>query len=102
MAMLGEIVVHGEDIRRPLGLAHRSPSRRWSQWRTPGRTRISSSAPKRRIAGLQLRATDTDWSHGVGPEVVGPLQSLVVAMTGRKGSHADLSGEGRPTLSARS
>lgn len=26
MAMLGEIVVHGQDIRRPLGLAHRPPS----------------------------------------------------------------------------
>jgi hypothetical protein len=27
MAMLGEIVVHGEDIRRPLGQEHQSPER---------------------------------------------------------------------------
>ncbi len=25
MAMLGEVIVHGDDVRRPLGLVHRSP-----------------------------------------------------------------------------
>ena len=38
---------------------------------------------KNRIAGLTLRATDADWSHGTGPEVQGPILSLVLAMTGR-------------------
>jgi uncharacterized protein (TIGR03083 family) len=101
MAMLGEIVVHGEDIRRPLGLSHHSPE--------PALVAVADSwknsnlliGAKRRIGGLLLRASDTDWRHGEGPEVVGPLQSLVLAMTGRKGSHKDLGGDGLVVLAGR-
>jgi uncharacterized protein (TIGR03083 family) len=70
IAMLGEIVVHGDDIRR--------------------------------IDGLALQATDVDWSHGAGPAVTGPLQSLVLAMVGRRGALIDLSGEGLDLLASRS
>jgi hypothetical protein len=101
MAMLGEIVVHGEDIRRPLGLSHHSPE--------PALVAVADSwknsnlliGAKRRIGGLLLRASDADWRHGEGPEVVGPLQSLVLAMTGRKGSHQDLGGDGLEVLASR-
>lgn len=57
---------------------------------------------KRRIGGLHLGATDAAWSHGDDPEVAGPLQFLILAMTGRKGSHQDLSGDGLSVLAARS
>jgi uncharacterized protein (TIGR03083 family) len=101
MAMLGEIIVHGDDIRRPLGLTHRSPE--------PALVAVADSwknsnlliGAKRRINGLRLQANDADWTHGDGPDVVGPLQSLVLAMTGRTGSHVDLSGEGLPLLAGR-
>jgi hypothetical protein len=56
---------------------------------------------KRRIAGLRIHATDADWFHGEGPEVSGPLTSLILAMTGRKGAHQDLTGEGLTVLSGR-
>ena len=56
---------------------------------------------KRRISGLRLRASDVDWSTGDGPEVTGPLASLVLAMTGRTVALGDLTGEGLATLSAR-
>ena len=39
---------------------------------------------KSRIAGLTLRATDTDWTHGEGPVVEGRLMDLLMAATGRK------------------
>lgn len=101
IAMLGEIVVHGDDIRRPLGLVHhtseaalRAVADNWKQ------SNILIGA-KRRIAGLHLRATDVAWEHGEGPEVAGPLQSLVLAMTGRKGAHANLRGDGLATLATR-
>lgn len=102
MAMLGEIVVHGEDIRRPLSLTHQTPE--------PALVAVADSwknsnlliGSKKRIAGVRLRATDVAWVHGDGPEVAGPLQSLVLAMTGRKGSHVDLTGEGVAELSKRS
>jgi len=57
---------------------------------------------KRRIDGLALRATDADWSHGNGPEVSGPILSLVMVMTGRQAALGDLSGEGVATLRDRS
>jgi hypothetical protein len=57
---------------------------------------------KRRIDGVTLRATDADWSHGSGPEVSGPLLSLLMAMTGRKEALDDLSGDGVATLRGRS
>jgi hypothetical protein len=57
---------------------------------------------KRRIDGLTLRATDTEWSTGTGPEVAGPILALLMAMTGRKAATADLTGEGVETLASRS
>jgi uncharacterized protein (TIGR03083 family) len=100
--MLGEIVVHGEDIRRPLGLTHRPPDGALvtvaDAWK---KTNILIGG-KRRIEGVRLRATDVDWSHGVGPDVSGPMLSLVMAMTGRGTFINDLSGEGVPLLATRS
>jgi hypothetical protein len=49
-----------------------------------------------------LRASDANWSHGTGPEVSGPILSLVMAMTGRKQADDDLAGEGVATLRSRS
>lgn len=101
MAMLGEVVVHGEDIRRPLGLQHVLPEAALvaiaDSWKN---TNLLIGA-KRRIAGLRIHATDADWFHGEGPEVSGPLTSLILAMTGRKGAHQDLTGEGLTVLSGR-
>jgi hypothetical protein len=56
---------------------------------------------KKRIDGLMLKATDTDWSHGSGPVVEGPMLSLLLAMTGRRAALADLSGDGVETLRGR-
>ncbi len=101
MAMLGEIVVHGQDIRRPLGLKHESPEEALVALADSWKKSNLLIGAKRRIAGLQLRATDGDWVHGDGPEVSGPLMALVLAMTGRKGAHPDLNGEGVAVLASR-
>jgi uncharacterized protein (TIGR03083 family) len=101
MAMLGEIVVHGEDIRRPLGLKHQSPEAALVAVADSWKNSNLLIGSKRRITGLRLRATDAQWSHGDGPEVSGPLVSLVMAMTGRKAVHADLSGDGVAILATR-
>lgn len=98
---LGETIVHAEDIRRPLGIAHRYP--------TDAVTRVADSylksnlviGGKRRAAGLTLRATDCDWSAGAGPEVRGPAISLMLAITGRTAAIDDLTGDGIATLRER-
>jgi uncharacterized protein (TIGR03083 family) len=99
---LGETIVHAEDIRRPLGIEHRYPPEavvRVADFYKGSNLLIGS---KGRIAGLTLRATDADWSHGTGPEVSGPILSLVMAMTGRKEPLDDLTGDGVATLRSRS
>ncbi|HEV3265191.1 MAG TPA: maleylpyruvate isomerase family mycothiol-dependent enzyme [Acidimicrobiales bacterium] len=101
MAMLGEIIVHGEDIRRPLGLQHRAPEAALVALADNYKKTNILLGAKRRIAGLKLNATDSDWVWGDGPEVSGPLLSLIMAMTGRTGADSDLTGEGVTTLAAR-
>jgi uncharacterized protein (TIGR03083 family) len=101
LAMLGEIVVHGEDIRRPLGIGHQTPPEALvAVADSYTKTNLLIGA-KRRIAGLRLRADDVDWTHGDGPEVTGPLASLVLAMAGRPQALVDLTGAGVTTLGAR-
>ena len=99
---LGEVIVHSEDIRRALGIKHDYPTGavvRVADFFKGSNLLIGS---KRRIAGLTLSATDTEWSHGTGPEVAAPILSLVMAMTGRKAADDDLTGEGVVTLRSRS
>jgi uncharacterized protein (TIGR03083 family) len=100
-AMLGEAVVHGEDIRRPLGIKRDYPPEavtRAANFLKGSNLLIGS---KRRIAGLGLRANDLEWATGSGPEVTGPALSLLMAMTGRAAALDDLSGEGVVTLRSR-
>ena len=54
---------------------------------------------KQRAAGLTLRATDADFVTGDGPEVSGPLVSLLMVASGRAQALEDLTGPGleRPT-----
>ena len=38
---------------------------------------------RRRLRGLRLTATDTDWSAGQGAELRGPIQAVLLLLTGR-------------------
>jgi uncharacterized protein (TIGR03083 family) len=98
---LGEAIVHCEDIRRPLGIEHQYPTEAVVQVADFYKGSNLLIGSKNRIAGLALRAIDADWSHGTGPEVSGPILSLVMAMTGRKAVLDDLAGDGVATLRSR-
>lgn len=99
---LGEVLVHSQDIRRPLGIAHDYPLDSMVQVAEFYKGSNLLIGSKKRIAGLRLQASDADWSTGDGPDVSGPVGSLVLAMTGRSAAIADLTGEGVATLIARS
>jgi uncharacterized protein (TIGR03083 family) len=101
LAMLGEIVVHGEDIRRPLDLKHETPEAAMVALADGWKRSNLLIGAKRRIAGLRLRASDVEWEHGDGPEVTGPMISLLLAMSGRQQALGDLQGEGLSTLAGR-
>jgi len=100
-AMLGEALIHGEDIRRPLGIAHSYPTEAVVRCLDFFKGSNLLIGAKNRIAGLTLRATDVPWAHGSGPVVEGPAHSLLMAMTGRGSALADLSGDGLETLRSR-
>jgi uncharacterized protein (TIGR03083 family) len=98
---LGETIVHGEDIRRPLGIQHDHPEEAVVELLDFYKGSNTLIGTKSRIAGLRLVATDTDWSYGDGPEVSGPAMSLLLAMTGRPAGLDDLSGDGARQLGQR-
>jgi uncharacterized protein (TIGR03083 family) len=100
-AYLGEVVVHAQDIRQPLGLA-RTPN---VDALTPVAEFFASrnfTVPSRTtVAGLQLRADDGPFATGTGPLVTGSTLALVMSMAGRAPYVDQLDGPGVPTLRAR-
>ncbi len=93
-APLTDLLVHGEDVRRPLGL-HRaipmSTSRLALQFVTSGRDR-GTYVPTSRLGGLRLVATDQDWAWGEGAQISGRSMSLLLAAMGRRVALPELNG----------
>jgi uncharacterized protein (TIGR03083 family) len=98
---LGEVMVHGEDIRRALGSRGEHPEEHLVTLAEAYRKTGAPLRGKKRIAGLKLTATDVPWSTGDGPEVRGPCMSVILAMVGRTGAFVDLEGDGVETLRSR-
>jgi uncharacterized protein (TIGR03083 family) len=79
-----DVLVHGQDICVPLGRPRTMPvdaaaaaaTRVWTM-----RWPMSTAFP--RVAGLRLVATDADWAVGEGAFVEGPMQALLMVLTGR-------------------
>lgn len=98
---LVEEVVHGEDIRRPLGIIHAYPLEAVVRsLRYQARTPASFGGAKELTARLRLTATDAGLSIGDGPEASGTALSLLLAVSGRRAAMNDLSGPGVPALAA--
>jgi uncharacterized protein (TIGR03083 family) len=100
-AYLGEVVVHAQDIRQPLGLL-----------RVPGVDALTpvaeffarrnfTVASRTAVAGVSLRADDGPFATGTGPLVTGSTLALVMTMAGRAPYIDQLDGPGVPALRAR-
>jgi hypothetical protein len=98
MAMLGETIVHAEDIRRPLGIRHTYPIETLTRVAEYYQGSDLVLPAKRRIVGLRLVADDGPFATGSGPLVSGATLALVMAMTGRSVYCDDLAGDGVATL----
>jgi len=100
LSMLEDIVIHSLDIRRPLHQSYSAPEGRlvlvaqdlWSN-------RFFSG--KKLFRNLRVTATDTDWSAGAGPSVTGPIEGLILALSGRLTGLEQLRGEGVETVRER-
>lgn len=106
-AALLDAVVHGLDVRRPLGAARVVPAEAFreaadfaagARWPT---SMLLGGGGRRRVSGLRLAALDQDWSTGDGVEVRAPADAVLLVLTGRKVGRAELSGPGSSVLGAR-
>jgi uncharacterized protein (TIGR03083 family) len=97
-----DIVVHGQDIAIPIGRSLPVPPEAAATaatrvWECRG-TRMSKVFEPVPYDGLRLVADDVDWSVGAGPELRGPMLSLLLLLTGRRVVLPQLNGPGAAVL----
>ncbi len=93
-APLTDAIVHGEDMRRPLGAVRDVPlpaARTALEFVASGRDR-GTFVPRGRLRGLRLVATDQDWASGEGDEIRGASLPLLLGALGRKVALPELTG----------
>lgn len=97
---LVEVLVHGQDIARPLGRSRPMPSDRV----IPALAHAVRSfwyGGRRRFEHVKLVATDAAWTAGEGQrEVRGTAGDLLLVATGRSAGLAGLTGPGVESLAA--
>ncbi|MFV2196937.1 maleylpyruvate isomerase family mycothiol-dependent enzyme [Nocardiopsis sp. LOL_012] len=99
---LVEAFVHGEDIRRPLGLHRDYPSQPvLAAVRYQVRTPVGFGGGKERARGLCLRAGGADAPIGTGQDVHGSPIALLLALSGRPTREGEISGPGAASLTGR-
>lgn len=100
-AWLGEIIVHGQDIARPLGIHLRPDSVAVGEVARFFADKDFAVNSRSAVEGLSLEANDDSFRSGSGPVVRGHLLDLVMAMAGRSEYCPTLNGEGVSVLHKR-
>lgn len=90
-----DVLVHTQDILRPLGRHHAMPV----EPAVVAAQRSRLLAPMMgagRVRRLRLVATDADWSAGpaAGPRLEGPVEELLMVLSGRPAREGALTGPG--------
>lgn len=101
---LVEMIVHGEDVRRPLGIAADYPPEAVIQALDHQlRTSTAMGGAREHVAGLRLSASDVDLDHGdeTATLVSGPALELLLLVSGRHATQPTSSGSGWDVLRAR-
>ena len=102
LAMLGETIVHAQDIRLPLGIRHEYPMGTLTRLAAYYQGSDLPVLTRTRIKGLRLVATDGPFTTGSGPLASGATLALIMAMAGRGAYCDELQGDGAATLRQRS
>jgi uncharacterized protein (TIGR03083 family) len=80
---LTDVLVHGQDMVVPLGRQRPMPP----EPSAAAAARVWSMGfpfhARRRLSDVRLRATDSDWAVGAGPEITGTTGALLLLVTGR-------------------
>jgi uncharacterized protein (TIGR03083 family) len=106
-AALLDAVVHGLDVRRPLGIPREIPAesfRRVADFAATARwptSMLLGGGARDRIAGLRLVTEGQDWATGDGPEVRASADAVLLVLTGRQVDPTELSGPAAAALAGR-
>lgn len=93
-----DVLVHTQDILRPLAIAHAMPPEAAAVAADRAR-RLGILLGSRRIAGtVRMVANDVDWQRGSGPVVEAPMSELLMLCAGRPVPEDGLAGDGVPAL----
>ncbi|MEU3019091.1 maleylpyruvate isomerase family mycothiol-dependent enzyme [Nocardiopsis sp. NPDC007018] len=100
---LGELVVHGQDIRHPLGIGREPAPEAVAAVARFYASRDFAVNSRSQVKGLHLRATDAEFTaNDPGlPVVEGPQLALVMLMAGRPAYLDRVEGPGVPELRSR-
>ena len=107
VAALADAVVHGLDVRRPLGLDRPVPAAALGPiadfaLATPWPLNVVvGGSTERRLRGVRLVASDVDWSWGGGAEVLAPSAAIALVLYGRAPRPDELTGPGADLLRSR-
>jgi uncharacterized protein (TIGR03083 family) len=100
MDPLMDLVIHAQDIARPLGRRHVSPPGVVAACLAYVATNRFMGGP-RRLAGVRLVSTDTGWTLGDGAELRGPDVDLLLVAAGRRAGLDALDGPGTAVVAER-
>ena len=100
MDPLMDLVVHGQDVARPLGRRHVPPPEVVAACLAYVAANRFMGGPQR-LAGVQLVSTDTGWTHGDGAELRGADVDLLLVAAGRRAGLDALGGPGVGVVAAR-
>jgi uncharacterized protein (TIGR03083 family) len=81
--ILFDVLVHVQDIAIPLGVSRPMPP----SAAAAGAARLWEMGwpfwARRRLRGIRLVATDVPWYAGAGAELTGPIEAILLLLTGR-------------------
>lgn len=95
-----EGIIHHQDIRRALGMPRTIPLQRLLPALRTSLIAVDAGGFWR-TRGVRLVATDVPFSFGVGPEVRGSAEALLMAIAYRRGVVSELTGPGQGKLARR-
>ena len=101
-APLSHMVIHAEDIYRPLGRRHQVSG----ECANTVLDQLTSLRARRALQpglldGVSLIASDTGWSYGSGAEVAGTASALITSLAGRPAALDELTGPGSELVRSR-
>ena len=89
-----DALLHHQDIVRPLGLAREMAPDAAAVAADRVRRLSFLMGTRRLVSSVRLVAADIDWTRGTGPTIEGPIQELLMLLSGRQPDRSLVTGDG--------